>query len=374
MILQTFERAIEDSVRAAVYYGPGDVRFEDMPDPEAGAGELVLDVATVGICGSDVGEYLHEPHFFPVRERHPSSGHFGPTIPGHEFSGVVAVVGPGVEGFAVGDLVASGAGVACGRCPRCLSGATNLCNTYWTVGLHAHGAMAEKVAVPASCCMNLSTLPISPDLAALAQPMSIAVHALRRGRVGEGEAVAVLGAGGIGSFIVYTAAAIGAAVTAVDLDPSRLAVAATLGASKTFDASEPGLYDRVVADGQPTVVFECTAIPDSLALAVRTVVDNGRVVIVGHQLQPFAFDFKQVSFWEKELIGTMAHAFASDFGDAIELINRAPEVWRQVAPTVHPLESFLTAGLAPMAEGRQSQIKTLFDPTLTEPRQLRITT
>jgi (R,R)-butanediol dehydrogenase/meso-butanediol dehydrogenase/diacetyl reductase len=361
-------------VRAAVYYGPGDIRFEDMPDPVAGDGELLIDVATVGICGSDVGEYVHEPHFFPLKERHPFSGHIGPTVPGHEFSGVVAVVGPGVEGFAVGDLVASGAGVSCGRCPACQRGATNMCQTYWTIGLHAHGGMAELVAVPASCCMNLSTVSMSADLAALAQPMSIAVHASRRGRVSPTDVVAVLGAGGIGSFITYVAAAAGATVTAVDLDQNRLSVATALGATRTVDASDPtGLSARLQADaGPPTLVFECTANPDSLKLAVRTVADNGRVVIVGHQPQPFTFDFRRVSFGEKELIGTMAHAFASDFGTAIELINRKPEAWIRVAPTVHPLESLLTAGLIPMVDGTRSQIKTLFDPSLTEPRHIRI--
>ena len=361
-------------MRAAVYHGPGDVRFEDMPIPVAGEGELLVDVATVGICGSDVGEYVHEPHFFPIKERHPFSRHLGPTIPGHEFSGVVAVVGPGVEGFSVGDLVASGAGVACGHCPPCRRGSTNMCESYWTVGLHAHGGMAEQVAVPASCCMNLSAFSMSADLAALAQPMSIAVHASRRGRVGEGDVVAVLGTGGIGTFITYAAAAAGATVTAVDLDQSRLEVAAALGATRTINASDAGdVGSRISADvGPPTLMFECTANSDSLKLAVRTVADNGRVVIVGHQPQPFAFDFKQVSFGEKELIGTMAHAFASDFGAAIEMINRNPEVWAKVAPTVHPLENFLTAGLTPMVERRQSQIKTLFDPSLNEPRPLRI--
>ena len=183
----------------------------------------------------------------------------------------------------------------------------------------------------------------------------------------------VLGTGGIGSFITFAAAATGATVVAVDLDPSRLEVASALGASTTIDAASPvNLSDRIVAEvGPPTLLFECTAIADSLQLAVRTVTDNGRVVIVGHQPQPFRFDFKQVSFREQELIGTMAHAFASDFGAAIELIDRKPEVWVRVAPTVHPLESLLAAGLIPMVEGRQNQIKALFDPSLNEPRPLR---
>jgi len=360
-------------VRAAVYYGPGEVRFEDMPEPVAGEGELLIDVATVGICGTDVGEYVHEPHFFPVKERHPFSGHQGPTIPGHEFSGVVTAVGHGTEGFAVGDLVASGAGVSCGRCGACQRGATNMCESYWTIGLHTHGAMAEQVTAPASCCLNLSALSISADIAALAQPMSIAVHASRRGRIHEGDVVVILGTGGIGSFLTYAAAARGATVTAVDLDQSRLEVASALGATRTVDASDPeDLGARLIADGgPPTLVFECTANPNSLNLAVRTVADNGRVVIVGHQPQPLTFDFKQVSFGEKELIGTMAHAFAADFSDAIELVNRRPEVWGRLAPTVYPLEDFVTAGLVPMVERRQSQIKTLFDPSLNEPRLLR---
>ncbi|HKY47858.1 MAG TPA: alcohol dehydrogenase catalytic domain-containing protein [Acidimicrobiia bacterium] len=360
-------------MKAAVYYGPGDVRLMEMPDPVAGEGELLLDVATVGICGSDVGEFVHDPHFFPVGQKHPFSGHVGPTIPGHEFSGTVAMVGPGVEGYALGDLVASGAGVACGHCSACRRGATNLCETYWTVGLHAHGAMAARVAVPASCCMNLATTSLSPDLAALAQPMSIAVHASRRGRLVAGDVVVVLGVGGIGSFITFASAAAGATVVAVDINPSRLEVATALGASTTIDASNPlELSDRIfTAAGPPTLAFECTAIAESLQLAVRTVTDNGRVVIVGHQPQPVRFDFKQVSFGEKELIGTMAHAFAEDFGVALELIERNPEVWTRVAPTVHPLDSLLTAGLIPMVEGRQNQIKTLFDPSLNEPRPLR---
>lgn len=198
--------------------------------------------------------------------------------------------------------------------------------------------------------------------------MSIAVHASRRGRLVEDDVVVVMGTGGIGSFITFAAAATGATVVAVDIDPSRLKVATALGASTAIDASSPvNLSDRIVAEvGAPTLVFECTAIADS----PRTVSDNGRVVVVGHQPQPFRFDFKQVSFGEIEVIGTMAHVFESDFGAAIELIDRNPEVWVRVAPTVHPLESLLTAGLIPMVEGRQDQIKTLFDPSVNEPRPL----
>ena len=357
-----------------MYHGPGDIRFEDVARPVAGPGELLVAVGTVGICGSDVGEYVHEPHFFPIEEAHPFSGHQGPTIPGHEFSGTVVAVGDAVEGFESGDLVASGAGVSCGTCDQCRKGRTNMCRYYWTVGLHAHGAMAEQVKVPAKCCLNLSDHSITPDVAALAQPMAIAVHASRRGRIAPDDVVLIIGAGGIGSFLTFATAASGATVTATDIDPAKLTIASELGAVATVDASEGGnLGERLIAEtGPPTLVFECTATPGCLQLAVETVADNGRVVVVGHQQEPVAIPFKQVSFGEKELIGTMAQAFAADFAPAVDLVTRKPEVWEKVAPTVFPIEDFLSAGLIPMAERRATQIKTLFDPSLDQPRPIRV--
>ena len=217
-----------------------------MDDPVAGPGQLLIDVATVGICGTDVADFVNEPHFFPITTRHPHSGHLGPTIPGHEFSGVVSGVGHDVAGFAVGDLVASGAGVSCGVCDPCRRGDTNMCHSYWTVGLHAHGALAEKVVVPASCCLNLAAFDIAPDIAALAQPMSIAVHATRRGRLTADDLVLIMGVGGIGSFLTYCASAQGAEVIAVDLDPGRLEIAIALGASKVVNASQSEGLERSV--------------------------------------------------------------------------------------------------------------------------------
>jgi (R,R)-butanediol dehydrogenase/meso-butanediol dehydrogenase/diacetyl reductase len=234
--------------------------------------------------------------------------------------------------------------------------------------------MAEQVKAPAACCFNLSDRSISADVAALAQPMAIAVHASRRGRIAKDDVVLVIGAGGIGSFLTFATAATGATVTAMDIDPAKLAIAMELGAARTVDALHPeALAERIATEvGPPTLVFECTATPDCLRLAVETVADNGRVVVVGHQPEPVAVPFKQVSFGEKELIGTMAQAFAADFAPAIDLVTERPEVWTRIAPMVFPLEDLLTAGLIPMAERRATQIKTLFDPSLQRPRPLQI--
>lgn len=358
-------------MRAVMYHGPGDVRVEDVPDPHAGPDELLVRVAASGICGTDVGEFAHEPLFLPVAERHPHSGHIGPTIPGHEFSGWVSAVGEGVTGFQAGDLVAVGAGVSCGICPPCQAGNTNMCRSYWTVGLHTHGGLAELAVVPASCTLSLSGSGLAPDLAALAQPMSIAVHATRRGRLGEGDRVTVLGAGAIGSFITYAAARSGATVTAVDLDPAKLAVASRLGASHTLDASALDFEQELSAADDPTVVFECTARPESLIRGLSLTAENGRLVVLGHQPQPVTVDFKLVSMGEREIIGVMAHVFAADFPRAAELIAADTEAWTGVAPTVYPLEQVVEVGLIAMSQGQSPQIKVLFDPGADVPRPLQ---
>lgn len=359
-------------MKAAVYHGPGDVRLTDRPVPAAGPGELLVRVAAAGTCGTDVTEYRHGPTLLPVRRRHPVTGHSGPIVPGHEFSGWVAGAGPGVAGFADGDLVACGAGVWCGRCSGCRRGATNLCASYWTVGLQRDGALAEYVAVPAAACLNLAGRAISADVAALGQPMSIALHAVRRGDPRPGQDVTVFGAGGIGTFVTCALARLGARVTTVDLDPARLRLAGRLGAAATVpvEAGEPMLDQVRDLLGGPSLVFECTGAAAAVQAALAVSAGGGRVVAVGHPAAPVAVDVRSFSLAEKELLGTVAHVFARDFADAVDLLAADPAVWAEVAPLVRPLSEVVTAGLAPPG-GDPPQVKPLFDPTLGQPRPLR---
>ena len=122
---------------AAVYHAPGDVRVEDMPEPgEPQGADVVLEVSRAAICGTDASEFAHAPKFFPIAAPHPFSGHQGPTIMGHEFTGRVVALGPEAAGLSIGDRVVCGAGVSCGACEWCLRGRTNLCASYYTLGLH----------------------------------------------------------------------------------------------------------------------------------------------------------------------------------------------------------------------------------------------
>jgi (R,R)-butanediol dehydrogenase/meso-butanediol dehydrogenase/diacetyl reductase len=162
---------------------------------------------------------------------------------------------------------------------------------------------------------------------------------------------------------------VGARVTAVDLDVDRLEVAMRLGADSALDASGIG-FERLSEEGPPDVVFECTGRPESLVRAANLVADHGRLVVVGHQADPVALDFRQIALDELELIGTQAHVIASDLPMAVDLIAADPEIWASVAPNVLPLDQVVEAGLIPMAKGESGQIKTLFDPVATAPRPL----
>jgi (R,R)-butanediol dehydrogenase/meso-butanediol dehydrogenase/diacetyl reductase len=360
-------------MKAARYYGRLDIRIEDVPTPVPADDELLLAVSAVGICGTDAAEFAHGPTMFPIDSAHAVTGHRGPMIPGHEFAGTVVAAGHDVSGFTEGDLVTSGAGVSCGVCGNCRAGRTNLCARYFTVGLNRDGALAELTTVPASACVNVEDRRLSGDVAAMAQPMSIAVHAMRRGRPAAGDHVLVIGAGGIGAFLVHAAARHGAQVTAVDLDAGRLAVAAALGAERTVQTTGDAPLEEQLTEltTRPTVVYECTGYPPAAQAAVSVVERGGRVVVVGLHKNPVPVNLLSVSLDEKEVVGTLAHVLNADLGHAVDLLEDGAELWDRVAPVVVPLEDVVSAGLQPMIEGGETPIKLLLDPQIDSPRQLR---
>jgi (R,R)-butanediol dehydrogenase/meso-butanediol dehydrogenase/diacetyl reductase len=203
--------------------------------------------------------------------------------------------------------------------------------------------------------------------------MSIAVHATRRGRLAADDHVVVIGAGGIGAFLVHAAARHGAHVTAVDLDADRLAVASELGAARTVQTTSAAPLDEQLAflGLRPTVVYECTGYQPAAQAALRVVERGGRVVVVGLHEHPVAIDLRGVSLDEKELIGTLAHVFDADFGLAVDLLEEGTSLWDEVAPGVIPLDEVVSTGLRPMIEGGKTPIKLLLDPHIDVPRRLR---
>jgi (R,R)-butanediol dehydrogenase / meso-butanediol dehydrogenase / diacetyl reductase len=344
-------------MRAAVYYGPHDIRIEQVPEPgRPGPSEVLIAVTRAAICGTDSSEWQHGPHMIPLVEQHPATGHRGPLVLGHEFTGRVLAAGGAVDGVAVGARVACGAGVSCGECAWCQAGRTNLCASYYTLGLSADGGLAEQVRAPASICRAVPDA-LADEAAAIAQPLAVGIHALNLGSVGAGDCVVVIGVGGIGALVVGAAVRRRPALlVAVDVDPARLATATALGADQTIDAREADVAEAVLVltggDGAD-VVIEASGVPTGPTTAVHATRRGGRVVIIGLQAQPPAVDLYDAALREVELITTVAHVCSTDLPEALEVLADG-DLAAMVTEKPIPLESLVDDGIVPLAEGRAS--------------------
>ena len=355
-------------MKAAVYYGAHDVRVEDRPVPQRGEGEVLLRVLRSGMCGTDATEWRSGPHLFATKNApHPVTGHTGPMIFGHEFIGEVVETGPG-SFFAVGDRVASGAGVWCGECPRCLEGRTNLCWNYRTLGLNVDGGMAEFVAAPEKM---LTPIPdgLSLDAAGLSQPLAVGLHAARRSGVSDGDRVVLIGAGAIGTFVLAGVLSLAdVEVTVVDFAGPRLDRAARLGAARIIPTSDDVVAD-VLAAVDPRgadLVIEASGAPGQLANAIRMVRSGGTILQVGLPASPPEVDVHSLVIREITIRTTNAHVFAQDLAPALELLASS-ELASELLDSVHPLEDI--AELLELLATGKLEGKVLVDPSLPGPDQ-----
>jgi (R,R)-butanediol dehydrogenase / meso-butanediol dehydrogenase / diacetyl reductase len=362
-------------MRAAVFHGKDDIRLEDVPDPTCGPDEVLLTVHATGICGTDAHEFASGPHMPPLHDRHPFSGHQGPMILGHELTGVVREVGAQVRGSAPGDLVVTGAGISCGECGQCRRGRTNLCTRYYTIGLHRDGGLAQLCTVPAATCLQVAPYGLTADAATLAQPMSIAVHSMRRGRLQPNEHAVIVGAGGIGAFLTYAATSVTDRVAVLDIDDERLRIATNLRAAHALrlgDGIDPA---AAVADWalEPDVVYEVSGTRAGLETALSLLPPGGRLVLVGLQGEPVPMDVRRIALAELEVIGPNAHVCSADLPTALELLAARDGPWDDVAPIALSLDDLVEEGLRPLAERRSTRIKTIVDPSAptTRPTQMR---
>ena len=341
-------------MRAAVYRGRGLLSIEDVPRPaDPAQGEVQLRVTRAAVCGTDSAEWDHGPVLAVP-----------PVILGHEFTGEVVAVGPAVTGFQKGNRVVSGAGVSCGKCEWCRTGRTNLCRSYYTLGLHVDGGLAEYVNVPASTLLPVPD-EISDDEAALAQPQSVAIHAVRRSGVKPGEMLAVIGAGGIGAFIISAARSLGVEdLIAFDIDAERLETAQKLGASKTVDVSGVDLVEAIHsaagADG-PHVIIEATGAAHAPAAAFKAVRRGGRVLLVGLHNAPREIDLLSLIVREIDVTTTLAHVLAEDLADSLEVL-RTTDVFDIVVEKVIGLDDLVDEAIRPLAE-RRAKGKIIVDVT-----------
>ncbi len=295
-------------MRALVYLEPGKVQVREVPEPSPGPGEILVRVASCGICGSDVHGYR--------------SGIIAPgCVMGHEYAGWVEGLGEGVEAPSPGTLVAGNSVLSCGQCSWCRRGQENFCNDLRLLGVSADGAFAPLVAVPASSVVAAPGA--DPRILCLAEPLATAVRAVRSAPVFPGEAVLVTGGGPIGLLCLALLRAMGAAPVVVS-EPreARQEAALALGADAVLDPRRQSLatYASSLPSGGFARVLECSGTPGALEEATGLLRPGGTLTLVGLCEEPVPTDF--LGIISRELRLTSAYLNASDdFEVAIALLT-----------------------------------------------------
>jgi (R,R)-butanediol dehydrogenase / meso-butanediol dehydrogenase / diacetyl reductase len=345
-------------VLALRWHGRGDVRLDEVEAPlPPGPGEVLLAPLWCGICGTDVEEYRSGPLFIPAGEPHPLTGRSAPITLGHEFSGEVLEVGPGVERFRPGDRVAADTLIFCGECYWCRRHQVTLCERLAALGLMADGALAPLCTAPERTLLPIPE-GVSDEAGALAETLAVAVRALRRGRFAVGESVAVVGAGAVGLMALQAAGAGGASkVSVVEPLPERRSLALSLGADEAYAPGE--------ADLAADLVVECSGSAAAVNSAVGTARKGGRIVLVGIYGRPGTLDFLEVVGTEREIIGSLSHVYDEDFAAAVSLLGRGAVRAEPLVSDRIPLGRALDDGLLALMREPQSHLKILIQPGRT---------
>lgn len=266
-------------MRAIVIHEAKDLRIEEQLEETPGPGQVAIRLAAGGVCGSDLHYYNHGG-FGPVRLKQP-------MILGHEVSGHIDALGDGVEGLAVGDLVAVSPSRPCGTCRFCKEGLPNHCLNMRFYGSampfpHIQGAFREHLVADASQCVIASNL--SAGEAAMAEPLSVTLHATRRAGEMLGKRVLVTGCGPIGALCILAARRAGAAeIVATDLENNALAYARAAGADSVINIAEtPDAMPAYEADkGYFDVLYECSGVASALAGGIAAMRPRGVVMQLG---------------------------------------------------------------------------------------------
>lgn len=260
-------------MKAAVLYGVGDLRYEEVEIPQLKEGEALIKVKACGVCGSDVPRVMEKGTYsFPL-------------IPGHELAGKVARIEGKSQGIKEGDRVTVFPLIPCLKCPYCKAGRYNLCDSYSYLGSRCNGGFAEYVKAPLK---NLIRLPrtVSYEEGAFTEPASVALHALRRSKLGAGDEIAILGAGPIGVLLAQWAAILGAGeVFLVDIEEEKLKVARGYGFGKLVNAKEEDPVERIRKDtgGKGVdIVVEAAGTSLTLKESIKLAKKGGRIVLLGN--------------------------------------------------------------------------------------------
>ncbi len=295
----------------AVMTEPGKIEFQHVEKPSPKADEVLVEVKRIGVCGSDIHVYhgLHPYTTYPV-------------VQGHEVSGVIAEVGVEVKGLTPGDKVVFMPQLTCGVCYPCRHGLYHICDNLKVMGFQTGGAAQEYFPVKAEKILKLPAS-VTLDQAAMIEPVSVAVHALRRAGGAEGQKVVVLGAGTIGNLVGQVAGASDARqVMITDLSEYKLEKARQCGLERTLNPRQADLSQAIqdhFGSDKADLILECVGAQDTITQAIANARKGSTIVVVGVFGKKPELDLGLVQDRELSLIGTLMYQ-KQDYERAIELV------------------------------------------------------
>jgi L-iditol 2-dehydrogenase len=297
-------------MRQATMKSPGIIEFRDTAPPPVGAGQVLLRVRRIGVCGSDVHVYHGKHPFTPY-----------PVVQGHEFSALVEALGDGVSTVRIGDRVTATPQEVCGTCRPCRRGDYHICDTLKVRGFQAPGCAQDLFVTEADKIVPLPET-FTFEQGALVEPVAVGVHCVTRAGDVSGRNVAVLGAGPIGNLLAQVAQAQGARTLITDISDFRLDVARRCGLGSTSNARQEDLAAaaaRVFGKDGFDIAFECAGVEETINAAIGSIQKGGTIVLVGVYGERPRLDVGLVQDRELNLVGTLMYKY-EDFTRAVELM------------------------------------------------------
>jgi 2-desacetyl-2-hydroxyethyl bacteriochlorophyllide A dehydrogenase len=296
-------------MKALVLQEPGQASIKMTPEPLIAAGDILLKVRMVGLCGTDLNSF---------RGTNPLVSF--PRIPGHEVCATVVKNDSLDTVLAVGTDVALCPYKSCGRCASCLCERPNACQFNETLGVQRDGAMTEFIVMPRE---KLYPAKLITKELCLVEPLAVAFHAVARGRVTAKDRVAIFGCGGVGLGIVAAATFRGARTICVDVSDEKLELARLAGGTHTINSTRESLHDcllRMTEGRGPDVVIEAVGSPATFRAAVEEVSFSGRVVYLGYAKEQVSYETRLFVQKELDVMGSR-NAQPEDFREAIRLLE-----------------------------------------------------
>ena len=339
-------------MKALVFHGARDIRYEDVETPSPQKGEVLVKVEAVSICGSDLAGY-----------KGGNTMRVAPLIMGHEFSGVVAGLGEGVTTAKVGDKVGVYTNLYCGYCPACKAGLTNVCENRRIIGTTMpggpyDGAMAEYLVAPAEKLLPLSGKRSFSEYA-LAEPLSTGLRAVRLAGDVKGKTVAVIGCGPIGLLTIMVLKHAGAKiVTAMDMVDKRLAMAMQCGATHTINSKDdvPAFTHHLTEGAGIDIVFDCVGAQATINLGADIVRLGGKVIWVGLAQPKIEFEFKHAAV--KELTFQSVYLYITEMEEGLDLIESGDIDVKKIITSEYPMSEGPRI-FAELASGNSDEIKVI---------------